>query len=314
MSLKPLIIYVCMMTGESFKYEINSNATIMDIKQLIKRDNMMHPSVHIQRLMFRPLLIELCNLATLADCGIINDSVLDLLIDELPPFDFKTISRVVVLNRNKNIEELVELLSQHQGELNLNAISGPCIIPLCRALEQNDTVTSLFLCENGIRGEAVLALDTMLRLNKTITNINLSGNTIEDVGANALASMLKLNKTITNINLYSNKIKKAGAIALAHMLKINKTITNINLRSSEFGDEGVIQLAEALCQNTSITNINLRDIKIGDIGAIQLAEALNQNRSITNIDLLQHKFSEVGLAALHDVCIYRPELNIVLSF
>lgn len=265
-------IYISMMSGKTNEYNVSPNATIKDLKRLIQQNNEMHPSIYKQALILRSVQLEpLANERTIAECGIINGSSLDLLLVELPEFNNIIIDQVVALIRTNSID-LVDLLSQYTGELNLEdkEITDAHMVSLCSALGQNNTVTSLNLSSNEFSLDGITELVKLLKINNTITTLNLGYNHLNNELIEILVDGLIQNNTITTLDLSANDFDMEGIVKL---LNHNTPITTLNLSNNYINDKKATLLADPLIRHTFITNLILRDNYISREGKTILTTA-----------------------------------------
>jgi Ran GTPase-activating protein (RanGAP) involved in mRNA processing and transport len=86
----------------------------------------------------------------------------------------------------------------------LRGINNADACVIARELEDNATVTTLYLGENDISDVGAQALADMLQKNTTLRKLYLQRNFITDVGAKALAESLENNTTLIHLNLMDN--------------------------------------------------------------------------------------------------------------
>lgn len=75
------------------------------------------------------------------------------------------------------------------------------MIALSLALEENDTLLSLYLESNGITSEGAVALSRTLRNKVKLSKLNLNHNPIGDVGLKAIAEGITMNETLRVITI-----------------------------------------------------------------------------------------------------------------
>jgi hypothetical protein len=277
------------MIGEGLVYNnINPNMTIWELKQLIERNRPELPADR-QKIMYRPGPF---NIEAIDDRLTLGESIdntppdtqefeFDLLLS-FPPFNYKVVREIIRLNKNGDIEELDKLLSQYEGDLKLDGVLSNNIIPLCKALEQN----------------------------RTVTGLDLRWNRISKENGEALAAMLKVNTTMTKIDLGS-VIFRAGFIdSLAEALKVNNTITELDLSGFSISEEDLQSLTDALVENKRITTLNLSNNDFDSRAAILIARMLERNNILTNINLRGNNFTGDGMDALYNAEGRNPKLII----
>jgi hypothetical protein len=143
---------------------------------------------------------------------------------------------VMQFAKNGKVAELEDLLSQHQGDLDLAH------------------------CGLGDLGACTLA--EALKSNTSIDEVNISQNRITDQGIVPFAKAMEQNSTILRLHLNFNVFGDAGLVAVGKMLQINSTIIKIYLGSNVFGASftagGVAQLAQQLqySQHVQVVDVN----------------------------------------------------------
>ncbi|CAF1309636.1 unnamed protein product [Adineta steineri] len=102
-------------------------------------------------------------------------------------------------------------------------------------------------------GNGAQHLAGALQNNKTLTTLDLADNGISVKGGQSLANALQNNTTLTTLDLGSNWIGTEGAQHVANALQNNKTLTILDLGDNKMGDEGARFLAYAL-QNNKVSH------------------------------------------------------------
>ncbi|CAF0793375.1 unnamed protein product [Adineta steineri] len=169
---------------------------------------------------------------------------------------------------------------------------------LGEALQKNTTLTQINLSDNGIGDEGAQALGQALQKSITLTQLNLSKNQIGYKGGQALGEALQRNTTLTQLNLHNNQIGDKGTQALGEALQMNITLTELNLHNNQIGDKGAHVLSETLEKNTTLTILFLSNNQIGDKGTQVLGEALQKNTALTELSLWNNKIGDKGAQAL----------------
>lgn len=116
--------------------------------------------------------------------------------------------------------------------------------------------TALDLGKRMLKDDIVHAIVSGLEQNKSVTMLYLDSCEISDTGGEYLARMLQKNTTLTTINLNSNLIYKS-AKSIAESLKQNTNLKTLMLRWNKIGDEGGIAIANSLAINKSLETLHL---------------------------------------------------------
>ena len=215
------------------------------------------------------------------------------------------INELKLYNSNINHEQTALLAKAIQNNhsltnlyLSYNKVGDAGASALANALQNNHSLTTLFLEGNKVGDAGASALANALQNNHSLMNLDLSYNKVGDAGASALANALQNNHSLTKLYLYNNQVGDAGASALANALQNNHSLTNLDLRHNQVGDAGASALANALQNNHSLTYLGLWNNQVGDAGASALANALQNNHSLTNLSLSCNHVRDAGASAL----------------
>ena len=324
-------IVVLPMTGAAVVEDVfNRNMTIWELKQIIGRDPRF--PVDRQRIIYRPGphgINALEDLLTL-DQSINNTPQgadyyeFDLLLGK-PSFNgmFNNglFERIVQLNKDRDIEGLVDLLSEYEGKLvfgfGFDSFTRIDVSPLLIALKRNRTVTGLNLSMCNFDYVSALAVADMLRENNTITSLVLPSDRLSNEAVTALVAALRVNNGVRHL-IYNKTIESHlnySAIELANMLRENTRLTHIDLSGIGFNGEAATALAAALRHNTTLTHVILRHIRTSDAEDIELCNALrdNANTHIIEIDLTSNGIGQSAATrdALQNLRTAQPQITII---
>ena len=158
------------------------------------------------------------------------------------------------------------------------------ILKLSELLSKLTTYT----VDEKIGDTEVIKIAKALEINNTLTTLNLPQNNISNIGATALAKALKINNTLTTLNLQQNDIGDEGVFALAEALKTNNTLTTLNLQQNDIGNEGVNRLVHVLFrrENESLIDIDFKyNNKITADVFENLKDTIIMNRTLQKLEL-----------------------------
>ena len=151
----------------------------------------------------------------------------------------------------------------------------------------------------GIKKEEIKDLVDILQNNTTITTLYIISNNIDSEGAKALSGALAGMISLTELNISDNNIGPAGAIALAGALAGMTALTTLDISNNFFGNDGAQALAGAIAGNKILTTLNIGNNNIGNEGAQDLAKALQTNETLTTLDISGNNFIGIdGINAL----------------
>ena len=145
-----------------------------------------------------------------------------------------------------------------------------------------------YTVDEKIGDTEVIKIAKALEKNNTLTTLNLPQNNISNIGATALAKALKINNTLTTLNLQQNDIGDEGVFALAEALKTNNTLTTLNLQQNDIGNEGVNRLVHVLFrrENESLIDIDFKyNNKITADVFENLKDTIIMNRTLQKLEL-----------------------------
>ena len=325
-------IVVLPMTGAAVVENVfNRNMTIRELKQIIGRD----PRFPIDRqiIMYRqgPHGINPLDDHLTLDQSINNTPQgadyyeFDLLLGKpsfIGMFNNGLFERIVQLNKDRDIEGLVDLLSEYEGKLmfgfGFDSFRRIDISPLLIALKRNRTVTGLNLSMCNFDSVSALAVADMLRENNTIISLVLPSDRLPREAVTALVAALRVNNGVKHL-IYNNTIVpylNYSAIELANMLRENTRLTHIDFSGIAFNGEAATALAAALRHNTTLTHVVLRRIHISDAEEIELFNALrdNANTHIIEIDLTSNGIGQSAATrnALQNLRTAKPQITIIV--
>lgn len=215
-------------------------------------------------------------------------------------------------------------------ELALKRLRLVLVLPeLLVSLEDNKTLESLSLEQNGINQEGGMAVAYLLGTNRTLKEISLAHNSIPDDCGSAIAGAVSRNTVLTKLDLSSNDLDLYTCRRFAHMLVgnesaledlalgqnalrdegvamiagglgHNRTLKSLNLAESQITEASCAVLAATLHTNETLQRLNLADNKVRDPGCVALASALKENHTLTSLNLFGNQLKDDGVLALNE--------------
>lgn len=140
-------------------------------------------------------------------------------------------------------------------------ITAVCIIndvavELFKALENNQTIRTLILCDNIINREEIKYLADILGTT-SIERLDIVHNALGAEGIKYIANSLKNNKTITSLDLSHNMLTLQAVKYLSSMLSTNTILKKLSLSEYEIDLEGLKHLNEEMKSNHTLSALNL---------------------------------------------------------
>ena len=180
-------------------------------------------------------------------------------------------------------------------------IKGAGGIALAKALEVNDTLVELNLCNNYLKAKGGIALAKALGVNRGLVSLNLNANIISMDAIESMMKSLEMNNKLTYLDLTQNSISsdsEEDESLIGNMLKINKTLKGLNLSSNYINDKMCTSIADALKGNKKLAVLDLSQNDIGNEGAVALAEMLKENNTLYRLELYGNKIQAQGVEIL----------------
>jgi Ran GTPase-activating protein (RanGAP) involved in mRNA processing and transport len=199
---------------------------------------------------------------------------------------------------------------------------------LCKALHNNESITTLALSYNRIDDNGAYCLSDMLRRNNTILKVHLGANRFTHTGAAFLSVALARNSSLHFLDLSRNQLRSVGVWPLAVSLEGNTTLTVLDLRhnlidetaaemlcellaesaiatlrisGNQLGDAAVVGLAARMRAGIALRDLELDDVRMSDRGFAALCSALFENSVIERLSVSDNMIGEKGLAAITEL-------------
>jgi Ran GTPase-activating protein (RanGAP) involved in mRNA processing and transport len=289
------------------------------------QDVLMHQPTQMDVLMHQPAQDVLIHQPTQDVLTVFaNERVLDL--NRMKP-DLVTLCRALLINTY-----------WHTLILSENDIESKDVAQLCKAMQNNTTLTKINLRHNRIDHKGLQTIFDfivhMLDVHGVGTHVLCDHNPFGDDGVKVLANQDKGNISIMNLSLMDCRITAAGVAVLTQSTKF-KHITELDLSDNAIGDEGVsmiakaqrqhdqsyvIRLARCRCTHRSmldmadcvrrwnIEELELNDNPIGDVGVAALSGAIGTNRSLRYLELARVGMTDVGAEVLSTALRIHPQM------
>ena len=132
------------------------------------------------------------------------------------------------------------------------------------SLQQNKTLTHLYLHKTGLSVRYSVIIKKMLQRNRTLRRLDLSGNErFTDSGAHCVFVGLRHNSTLVDLNLRKTGITASNSDvrrALTKLLQVNKKLKGLILSgNNQFSHSGVHCIFEGLRTNRTLTHLRLKN-------------------------------------------------------
>jgi Ran GTPase-activating protein (RanGAP) involved in mRNA processing and transport len=191
---------------------------------------------------------------------------------------------------------------------------------LCRALQNNKSISTLSLAENQINDSAAYYLSYLILKNDCLVNLDLRANRLSVCTAGFCAVALARNKTIQFLDISGNNFRASGVWALAAALNGNKTLNRIDLRGNGIdqtseealcelvlgkevlrlsgnilGNVAVSKFAGKLAMNETLRKLDLNGVGMLTSGFIVLCQALCENVALEHLSVNENRILPIGL-------------------
>lgn len=208
-------------------------------------------------------------------------------------------------------------------------LSTPSLEKLCKALNINNSITTLGLSYNSFNDSTAFAISNMIYNNTTLKKLHLGANQFSPSSASFFAIALNWNKTlqvldlsrnyltsqglwpittalennskIQSLDIRANNIDSSGAVLISDLFDHNRTIHSIRLSLNEFGDAAIVLLSRTLSVNNTLKEIELDNVKMTAQGFAALCEALMQNTTLEKISVAQNNLGDEAMKHFKEV-------------
>lgn len=176
---------------------------------------------------------------------------------------------------------------------------GPILAEPLMMLENNNTLESLFLEQNGLDFECGMAIAYLLSINQTWKELNLGYNAIPDDCGSAIAAALSGNKSLISLDLAANFFELYTARRIAHLLARNESaLQQLSLAQNPLRDEGVSMIAAGLDSNTTLKELSLAETKMTEASCSVIVASLYNNTALERLNLGGNKLRNEGCISL----------------
>ena len=177
------------------------------------------------------------------------------------------------------------IASDSSPEIKTYYLAGNCFTAkgathLGKALQQNNTVESLWLKRNPLKADGVRAIAQMLEVNQSVQTLDLVNVAMLDMGAKVLFESLKRNKTLRTLYIDANGIGVEGARYIADYFEYLKQhnqmgLTGLFMAMNRLGDEGVKIIADAIADYPYLKRLDFAANRIQNDGLAVLLKQVN---------------------------------------
>ncbi|KAM3928619.1 tonsoku-like protein [Leptodactylus fuscus] len=195
-----------------------------------------------------------------------------------------------------------------------------------KALEQQETSSSMSLCRLSMRGRHLCPLIRALKLQNSLRQLHLSGNLLGDAEVEELLSMLGTMPNLTHLNLSCNRLTHEGIRKLVPApgtpdYKALENLEELDLSMNPLGDGLSQPLASLLLHCPVLTTLNLQACQLSAKFLQQyrllLANAFKGSLHLKNLSLSHNPLGSTGvelvLKTLPHETISRLELGAVTT-
>lgn len=219
----------------------------------------------------------------------------------LPNLKELTIQSHSPINQRLTQQSVIKLFaSKSIQSLSLRRLRlGPILPELLVSLEDNTTLRSLALEQNGLNFECGMALAYLLTSNSTLQELYLGYNMIPDDCGSAMAAALANNQTLHTLDLAANGLELYASRRFAHLIASSESaMQNLTLNQNALRDEGVAMIAAGLGRNETLKSLSLAETLITEASCNVIAASLQTNATLERLNLADNKVKDEGCKAL----------------
>jgi Ran GTPase-activating protein (RanGAP) involved in mRNA processing and transport len=166
-------------------------------------------------------------------------------------------------------------------------------------LENNNTLESLSLGQNGLDFQCGMAIAYLLSVNRSWKELNLSCNTIPDDCGSAIVAALTGNTSLTSLDLTANLVELETSRRIAHLLASSQSALQVlTLNQNRLLDEGVAMIAAGLERNTSLKELSLAETKITEASCSVIVASLQTNTTLERLNLANNRLRDKACISL----------------
>lgn len=196
-------------------------------------------------------------------------------------------------------------------------------------IQQNRTLTELYLGSCDLNGFPLSALLTAISLNQSLTELNLRSTAFPEDMLMDLFKACDTNPTLKTIDLSWNRFTSRGIHYIASWIGTTAMITTLHLDNGfqidavktrfffeglsynkhllylkyagddePYDEQTVAMIAEMLEYNHTLVRLDIPSINLGDVGAGLIAAALEQNHGLMQLGLDTNGIGNEGAATL----------------
>jgi Ran GTPase-activating protein (RanGAP) involved in mRNA processing and transport len=217
---------------------------------------------------------------------------------------------------------------------NNNSLRIESLAEIIKGLRENNSITTLFLCDNILRADGARCVAELIKYNRKIHTLYIEKNEFEDEGIKYITEGLKDNMCLDTINLSENRITQLGleylyncfdntesanfalrkiylkgnlfnnsesSKILGNILIKNKTIKYLDLCNNNLSDQLITPVANALKDNRSLETLILESNNMGGIGCRILCDGLKHNQTLKYLNIRNNSIGHEGAKAVADM-------------
>jgi Ran GTPase-activating protein (RanGAP) involved in mRNA processing and transport len=160
------------------------------------------------------------------------------------------------------------------------------------------SIIGLFLAGNNFGDSGCTTIISALNEQDSLKTLDLSENGAATASGTAMGAMLIVNFTLTHLYFSYNSLSGAGARAACQGLAQNNTLETLMLQWNGLGDDKTMEVLGNALMTCSLKILSIAENRIKLKGACILASTLELGTSLEALDLDGNKIGQIGARAI----------------
>eukprot|EP01029_Cantina_marsupialis_P029290 TRINITY_DN780050_c0_g1_i1.p1 TRINITY_DN780050_c0_g1~~TRINITY_DN780050_c0_g1_i1.p1 ORF type:complete len:349 (+),score=76.19 TRINITY_DN780050_c0_g1_i1:43-1089(+) len=212
-------------------------------------------------------------------------------------------------------QELASALSTNASVKKVILSGNPIEDGICMAelLQNNATITELYLSNTSIKTDAMIGIATVMKENNTLEVLHLDNPRLHSIGDDVIlhfSEMLRVNSSIRILKMSKCGFCDSGIALLVKHLQENTTLEDLDLSCNKIGTSGLESLSALLYCGSNIKRLVLDCNRLGDNGAFALTKALPESK-LEYLSVVKCSFEDEGLLSLAGSCASASKLKVL---
>ena len=194
-------------------------------------------------------------------------------------------------------DDIARAVSFCVQELNLggNNLQTSGIIRIAKTLQENSTLTKLYIHNSNITDEAADDITAAISCNIHLQELNFGGNYLQTSNIIRIARALQKISSLTKLYIHNNNITYEAAYDIAAAISCNIHLQELNLGNNKLQTSGIIRIMRTLQKFSSLTKLCIHNNNITDEAAYDIAAAISCNIHLQELNLGNNKLQTSGI-------------------